>query len=109
MIVTADAIRPAGRKDECFYCNAKLGSEHEYKCVLLVRSVPVRITIDIELEYPVSWDNDSIEFHANESSSCANNLLTRIQEYADRVDAENGCMCQKVSLEVRDVPAVENP
>ncbi len=27
--VTNDAVAPAGKSDECFYCNEKLGDEHK--------------------------------------------------------------------------------
>ena len=34
MKVDKDSIRPAGKDDECFYCNRLIGQEHTDKCVL---------------------------------------------------------------------------
>lgn len=53
---------------------------------MLTRKVTIEVTCRIEREYPADWSDDLIEFHCNESSSCADNLL------ADRL-RQKDCSC----------------
>ena len=56
------------------------------------RTVVVRVTLEMVVTKPESWDDDAIEFHYNESSSCKNNLVTDINALRDRL-GEHGCLC----------------
>jgi hypothetical protein len=87
--VDTDSVRPAGKPDECFYCNAKLGEDHRKGCVMRSRTVMVEIKATLILSVPEDWDASMIEFDMNDSSSCFDNLLNRAQEQAERV----GCSC----------------
>lgn len=105
LIVTEDHVRPARPDGTCFYCSEPIGAPHKIdECVIPVRAVNVRISFDITLDYPAGWDGSDIEFHANESSSCATNLLRSVARYADmEVDhndiLKHKCLCDTTHLE----------
>jgi hypothetical protein len=83
------STRPAGRPDECFYCKRKLGQDHKEGCVIRSRTVMVRVSFDLIVDVPEDWERSSIEFHMNESSSCKDNLLDKLEKQAERL----GCSC----------------
>lgn len=58
----------------------------------------VRITIDLPMDFPVSWDNDMIEWHLNEGTYCLDNLIDELFDYSE----ENGCICQIAKCKVID-------
>lgn len=39
-----DGIRPAGKPDECFYCNSKVGEEHGRQCCIVTKLVRLEYT-----------------------------------------------------------------
>lgn len=82
-------IRPAGAQDRCFYCGALKGEEHRDKCTMRTRTVVVAITYELCMAVPEDWDTHMVEFHMNESSSCADNRLDDILKQAERM----GCTC----------------
>ena len=89
--------RPAGKPDECFYCQQPLGAPHAFECVCRTRRVIVRATIEYEVAVPSFWDSDMIEFHRNEGSWCSNNMLNELAEL------NRNCLCPHVKWEyVRD-------
>lgn len=88
-IVTEKAMRPASPLRRCFYCLQDVGAEHKAECVLIKRKAKVRVTIEYEVSEPASWDGRMIEFHRNESSWCAGNLIDEL----DRLNEQNGCLC----------------
>ena len=87
--VDSYAIRPAGKPDRCFYCDAILGDEHNKGCVLRSKTVIVKVEVEIVHVVPEDWDAKQIEFVINDSSSCANNILDEIEDQAERL----GCLC----------------
>jgi len=87
--VDSYSTRPAGKPDECFYCNAKIGLDHKVGCVIRCRTVMVRVSFDIIRTVPEDWEASMVEFHMNESSSCKDNLLDEIEKQAERL----GCAC----------------
>lgn len=90
-IVTAAAQRPANMNGRCFYCHRAIGDTHDLTCVLIVRRVRVRMTVEYEVEVPASWDAEAIEFHRNDGSWCANNAISELDAIFGAEDAE--CMC----------------
>ena len=96
-IVDAYSVRPAGKPEECFYCHEKLGAEHKPDCVIRNRTVKVRMTLDLVVAKPESWSEEQIEFHLNESSWCANNIIGDIDRLFDRDGGP--CMCRFVKFE----------
>ena len=56
----------------------------------------VRWTIDLPMEFDDDWDDDLIEFHLNESSWCASNIIQLLDEYDQNV----GCLCNIAEAKV---------
>lgn len=83
------SIRHTGTPNECFYCNAKVGEQHKEDCVIRSRTVNIDFTIHMVMDVPECWDENDINFHFNDGSWCASNLLSRlaIRENSDR------CLC----------------
>ena len=50
----------------------------------------IRITIDLPMEFPASWDNGMIEWYLNEGTYCLDNLIDELSNYSE----ENGCICR---------------
>lgn len=79
-----DGIRPAGKPDECFYCDSQIGEYHKIDCVILKRINNYSVMMEgskvgtLMWSDPISWDKDSCESHKNYSSWCVNNALEDI-------------------------------
>lgn len=93
MTVSDEGIRPAGPKDECFYCRAKVGGTHGMECVIRQRTVIVELTIRVAALLPEWWDADAIEFKYNESSSCKSGILEDILAMQNRMRPAGNCLC----------------
>ena len=106
-LVTDDnGPRPAGEPSECFYCHQPVGEAHADDCVCRKRTVVVRATIDITVPVPESWDVDAIEFHRNESSWCAGNVVNDLNR-CDRDEAQ-GCLCSVANFDYIREATVED-
>jgi hypothetical protein len=80
-----DGIRPAGSPTKCFYCDQRVGKLHATDCVIVTKLVELRVRVSIPQQrflsgrwqdrVPHFWTANDIEFHKNESSWCADNLL----------------------------------
>ena len=88
------SVRPAGKPDECYYCGAKVGEQHKPNCVIREKTIVTRMTIDFVDSVPESWDEDLIDFHYNDSSWCATNVLHRLEERSNF-----HCLCDVASFE----------
>ncbi len=100
MIVTESAMRPASDKKACFYYQQEIGVPHKPDCVLVQRKVKIRMTVEYVVNVPAGWTKDEIEFHRNESSWCADNVIDELSETAK----EHECLCNCVQFEhVEDV------
>lgn len=62
------------------------------------QNITIRITIDLPMDFPVSWDNDMIEWHLNEGTYCLDNLIDELSDYSE----ENGRICQIAKCKVID-------
>lgn len=82
------SIRPAGPKDRCFYCGAKVGEQHKKDCVIRDRTIKIRAQIDLVAKVPESWDEEKIDFYFNESSWCTGNIIPMLEERN-----EKKCLC----------------
>ncbi|TXH51025.1 MAG: hypothetical protein E6Q97_19265 [Desulfurellales bacterium] len=99
VLVDDDGIRPAGKPDECFYCQRKVGEQHQPDCVIVTKRVRIRYSFTIEETVPHHWTKEQIEFHRNYSTWCADNAIDRISEVAN----EHGCSCGFATAELVDV------
>lgn len=119
-IVTADddGIRPAGPPDECFYCQKKVGSYHNRKCVTVKKRVRYNVLFKnvvvgtFDRDDPHFWTEYDCNFHKNESSWCADNALDEIQwkdpSIFERIQAaanvsDEDCYCGVLSFEFLEV------
>lgn len=95
-------IRPAGKPDECFYCHRKVGQEHGRECVIVNKKVKVRYIYTFEIDVPHFWDERMILFHRNDSTWCANNGISELEDYFAGDD--KGCSCSNYECEfIEDV------
>lgn len=86
--VNNHGIRPAGKPDECFYCQAKKGSQHNQDCVVRERTIVMEMKVEVVMSVPEHWDQDMCNFHKNESSWCADNILPTLERLS-----EQSCLC----------------
>jgi len=102
--VTPAACRPAQLiKDRCFYCRQLIGGKHKADCVLVRRKVTVRLIMEYDVVVPAHWTPDNVEFHRNESSWCADNLVDELAALVDNGPAGEGCLCGRAKFAfVRD-------
>src|SRR3990167_3599264 len=96
--VTEKARRPASTANKCFYCAVEVGGYHKLDCVLIQKSVKVRMIVEYDIHVPSSWDADDVAFHRNEGSWCANNAITELQTLK-----KSGCLCAITRFEVVDI------
>lgn len=89
-----DGIRPAGKPDECFYCQQKVGERHLWECVSVERKVLVKFELILEVDVPVSWDKEHIEFRYNRSRWCGSNIVDIVNRNFEKLDKENRCGCE---------------
>ena len=93
--VTKKAMRPVSNVEGCFYCGSSIGSYHKDSCVLVSKRVKVKATIEYEIEVPNSWSKKDVEFHRNEGSWCASNMLGEMK----KLEEKEGCLCQFTKFE----------
>ena len=99
--VRSNAVRPARPDGTCLYCRQPLGGVHLPSCVLREKTVVIRSVVQWVTTVPEDWDISNVEFHLNESSSCANNIITYLNRWTTNM--EQDCMCGRISSEfVRD-------
>ena len=86
-----DGIRPAGKPDQCFYCNARVGESHEPECVIVTKEITARYIFEVPVRVPWYWGKEEFEFRHNESSSCANNV---VRFDLAKAIGRDGCLCR---------------
>ncbi len=97
--VTNFAVRPAGKLDECFYCNEKLGNEHKSDCVIRRKTVAVDVTFRMVRVVPDYWLKEQIEYQLNNGRFCMDNILDELNDLSERL----GCLCEVAKSEfIRD-------
>ena len=90
-----NGIRPAGKPDECFYCQSKVGEPHGRECVIVTKSVTLEYRILIDVEVPHFWNDDDINFHRNEGSWCAGNAVNELVCFKEELEARGECLCDR--------------
>jgi len=94
--VTEDDVGngPCARPGLCFQCAVPVGEQHAADCIKRQRTVVVEVKITMVREVPEDWPAEMINFHMNESSWCADNLLPELNAHQARTDAGKvGCLC----------------
>lgn len=102
VLANDDGIRPAGNPDECFYCQQKVGTPHKETCVCVNKKVKIRAIVEYEVEVPFCWDKEDIEFHRNEGSWCASNLIDELSNI-DHEGEDDICLCGIAKFEFVEV------
>ncbi len=97
-LVALDHTAPAGKPDECFWCGVAIGKPHSRDCVIVTKKVLLKVTINFEVSVPHSWDKENIEFHRNDGSWCANNVIDEFEAEFEQEDSEE-CLCDKAYFE----------
>ena len=96
--VTEMAMRPASDKRVCFYCEQPIGTTHHKDCVLIAKTVKVRMTAEYEINIPNYWTSENLEFHRNQGSWCSDNAIDELKEVIDKED----CLCHRTKFEYLD-------
>lgn len=92
-VVRAEDERPARRDGTCFYCRQPLGALHKPTCVIVSKTVVIRVVTDVVVRCPRDWTPENVNFHYNESSSCGSNILRYIGAWA-----EDNCACGSLDV-----------
>jgi hypothetical protein len=91
--VTKKAMRPASTEERCFYCNEKIGDYHTEDCVLITKTVQVKMTVTYPVEVPAHWSKRDVEFHRNDSSWCCNNAIAELDAISNELEKKGECFC----------------
>lgn len=99
--VSEQAMRPASKERQCFYCRQPIGGFHRSDCVLIHRTWKLRVTLEIERPFPADWNEELVDSSLTESSWCANNIAQIITDYVESLE-ETGkpCLCGSFNVEV---------
>lgn len=97
LVTEKSGPRPAGKPDECFYCQAKIGEEHRTECVLRKKVVMLKIEVTIPVVVPADWDEDQVNFHRNDSTWCASSIVRDFVAYDKATDNRTPCLCHSFS------------
>lgn len=89
--VTEKSKRPASSKEQCFYCGSLIGENHKQGCVLIIKKVLVKATIEYEIEVPSNWKRSNVEYSRNEGTWCSSNIIDELIKLS-----EDHCLCNKV-------------
>ena len=98
-IVKPEDERPVRRDGTCFYCNRPIGQAHKPGCVILQRTIVVEATIKCVVSIPRDWDQQMIQFHFNEGSWCADNMMRWMGDWEQAKGDEGLCSCAAVAVE----------
>jgi hypothetical protein len=116
-VVEASDECPAGEPGTCCWCKRKVGEPHARDCTAVVKRVEFRVTSDDgdlvglwQTDEPHFWDKPMSEFHKNDSSWCADNLLGEKGsvvweqldgwEIVELLRAQESCLCSALSFEL---------
>jgi hypothetical protein len=84
-IVGDNGIRPVSRDaNVCTYCREPRGNTHKPDCVIRSRSVVVRLTVEYVKLVPESFDEEMVNFVANEGTRCIDNSIHELNERSVR-------------------------
>lgn len=87
IVKPADA-RPSGKPGECFYCQMPISALHKPDCVIVSKSVVVKITMEVVIDVPRDWGASNVNFKLNKSSWCASNIIEDLHDWKERSDTE---------------------
>lgn len=84
-IVGDESIRPVSRdKNVCTYCREPRGNTHKSDCVMRQRTIVVRLTVEYVKTTVESWDEEMINFSANEGTRCIDNSIHELNARSEK-------------------------
>lgn len=86
IVTLADEAPADAGRGLCTWCRQPVGLPHADDCVTVKRRVVVRAIVEYEISVPEHWGPEEIEFHRNDGSWCANNMLYELEKVDD-------CLC----------------
>lgn len=93
LVTESNGPRPLGNPNQCFYCQMLMGLDHHPDCVCRKRTVVVRAQVEYVVDVPQDWAESMIEFHRNDSSWCAGNMIAELEEVRG-----HNCLCNAISF-----------
>ena len=97
MIVTKNAMRPASKNEQCFYCDQKIGDSHKNDCVMIKKKATIKMSCTYEIEIPSCWNESDIMNHRIwRGGWCGNNFILELEQ----IQKLNGCLCHVLNCEV---------
>lgn len=104
-IVRPQDERPGRRDGTCFYCKAPIGSPHKDGCVIRTKTCVVDFTIRMVVPVPENWDEAQIDYHYNDGTWCADNLIEDVNDW----ETETGrCLCNITTAKfIREATAAD--
>lgn len=93
IVTPENGPRPAGKPTECFYCHRSLGGEHAMDCVCFSKVVMVKVEMTIPMVVPAHWGPHEVDFHMNDRSWCANNIVKDLQRMQEADEGHCRCLC----------------
>ena len=79
-----EGIRPVSRDENvCTYCREPRGNTHKPDCVIRQRTVVVRLTVEYVKTVPESFDEEMVNFIANEGSRCIDNSIHELSKRSE--------------------------
>lgn len=97
--------REARRDGTCFYCREPIGGTHKANCIIPQRTVVVDFTIRLVTSEPEGSSKEDIEFHYNDASWCAGNVLAWLRRlFPDDDHGRCPCACTEAVF-VREATA----
>lgn len=88
-------MAPGWDGTKCFYCSEPVGNLHKYDCVIVNKIVKVKIEITMDRMVPYGWEPHTIDFHLNDSSWCASNIIDDLVTLQEKLDKEGTCLCHQ--------------
>lgn len=76
----------------CRYCKKLSGEAHAEDCVCRQRTVVVSLQLEYVVSVTEDWEESMIEFHRNDGSWCATNLINELDALQERTK-KTSCFC----------------
>jgi len=87
----------------CIYCHRTVGEAHKGDCVSVVHTVRVKLTFEVDVDLPISWEKHNIEFWMNDGSWCADNAPDLIERHKAKHGLSCACsLCKGEFIDVVD-------
>lgn len=98
-IVGPGVDHPNRSDGTCYFCSSPSGQPHSGNCIVMSKTVVVKVELEVVIEAPRHWGKDDIEFDRNLGTWCSDNLLRDLGRWSDMEDDERQCCsCDTMSV-----------